>query len=719
MNEALQHCEPVPAPLHLRSYWQVLLRRRFPAAFVLAVVAGAGIARIQYIRPLYEAKAEILIEPEVPRVLDFQEERRVDETGQDFYQTQYRLLKSRLLAGKVIAKLGLASDPEFGGSRAGESAASPGREERAIDAFLGRLRVDPLKNSQLVAVRFRSFAPERAAEVANALVDAYIRQLGELRSSTSAETSASLGAETDEQAEKVKKAEQALQGYAREQGLGSIEERRTLLNQKLTDLGAALTVSRTRRLDKEALFRQMQSARSVEELPSVIESPLVQGLRTELASLERQRAQLAAQGYLEDHPERKKIREQIEGTQRKIAIEASRIVRAADNDYRVALAQEESARQALESAKSEAEDLRRRGLEYDALKRDLEASRQVSQVMLTRRKEVEAARGVQASNVHVIDPATVPRGPIRPRPLRDGALSLLLGLGCAVAVAFIRDYMDTTVGQPSDVRRLGVPVLAAIPDTRARKGALLVMNGHRKEPFAEGYRMLRAALGRPGTTACGQVLVVTSALPGEGKSITAANLALTLASTGERVLLVEADLRRPSLSKVLGIRRVPGLCEALCGVGSVRDAIRRVAGTQLYVLPSGSPVHSSPADLLATTNLRDLLAELAGSYDRIVVDTPPAGAVADAVTLAPLADGVLLVVQCGRVGTNQVLQMMDHLTQAGANVLGVVMNRARLDRRGYDYGPVFNPEVLSPRVGLLTAGSPRGPRSPSSLGRRH
>ncbi len=691
------------SPLHLRDYWHVLLRRRWLMAFVAVVVAGAGIVRIFVVRPMYQATAEILIDRDVPQVLDFQQQRRVDEAWEDFYQTQYRLLQSRLLARKVIAKLGLASDPEFA---PGDGLASAASEDRAIDAFLARLRVDPMKNSQFVAVAFRSFHPERAAQVANALVDAYIEQVRELRTSASARTGASLGSETEDQAKGVKNAEEALETYAQKQGLANLEDRRTLTSQRLADLGAAVTVARTRRLDKEALYRQMQSATSIEELPAVIASPLVQGFRSELASLERQSAQLTAQGYLEDHPEAVKVREQLEATNRKIAVEASRIVRAAENDYRVAQAQEASAVQALEAAKRDAEDLRRRSLEYDALKRDVDARKEVARVLLTREKEVDATRDLDASNVHVIDPATPPRGPIRPRPLRDGALSVVLALGCGVVVAFLRDYMDTTVGRPSDVRRLGLPLLAAIPEMRTRKGALLMMNGHRKEPFAEGYRILRAALGRPGASGSGQILAITSTLPGEGKSLTSVNLALTLASTDERVLLVEADLRRPSLGKMLGVRRVPGLCEALCGVGRPRDAIQRVAGTRLHVLPSGSPVHSSPADLLATPGLRDLLADLSGSYDRIILDTPPCGDVADAMTLAPLADGVLLVVQRGRVATTGILHVLDRLAQAGANVLGVVMNRARPGRPGYDYGPVFAAEFLPAHTGVVPAGNP-------------
>jgi polysaccharide biosynthesis transport protein len=703
----LRTAEPPTRPLHLRDYWHVLLRRRWLALFVWLAVAGAGAARIAFVRPLYEATAQILIDRDLPGTLDFQGQPRADEAWEDFYQTQYRLLESRRLAGRVIQHLESTSRSSNG---------TPGGREDAIDALLKRLKVDPVKNSQLVNVSFEAFQPDRAAAVANAVVDAYIQQADELRSRTSAEAGASLGKETQSQTEKVQEAERALQEYTAREGLGNIEERRALLDQKLKDLGAALTAAKTRRMDKEALYQQMSSAGSVEELPEVIASPLVQALRTELASLERQSAQLAAKGYLEDHPEAVKVREQIESTHRKIATEAARIVRGAENDYRVAVAQEAGAAAALEAARRDGEDLQRRSLQYDSLKRDLDASKQVSEVVLTRQKQADAARAVGASNVHVIDRATAPPTPVRPRPLRDATLSILLGMGCAVALAFLRDYLDTSVGRPGDVRRLGAPLLAVIPEMKGR-GGFLAMNGQRREPFAEAYRVLRAALNRSPEAGPGRVLTVTSTLPGEGKSLTAANLALTLASTEERVLLVEADLRRPSLSPLLGARRVPGLCEVLCGVATAPQAVQRVPGTRLHLLPAGSPVHASPADLLATAALRDLLAALAGSYDRIVVDTPPAGAVADALTLAPLTDGAVLVVQCGRVAIHELDQMIERLGQSGARLAGIVLNRARPDRYRYDYGPTYVAGVLPARSAqFLPAGRAR---NDNSLGRLH
>ena len=456
----------------------------------------------------------------------------------------------------------------------------------------------------------------------------------------------------------------------------------------------------------------MRSAANPEELPDAIRSPLIQSLRAELATLERQGAQLEAKGYLSEHPEVERLRRQVEGTRQKIAQEARRLVRAAQNEYDVAATQEASLGQALEAAKTEALDLSRRSSTYEALNRDLAASKKLQDSVLARQKQTDVARNVKASNIHVIDPALSPSEPIRPRPLRDLGLAFVLGLGGAVAAAFFRDYLDTSVGRPADVRHLGLPLLGVIPETSGKRLPLVMGNGHGREPFFEGYRVLRTALQPARPSGPGQVVLVTSTVAGEGKSLTSVNLALTLATTEERVLLIDADLRRPALHGLLKTRRSPGLCEVLTGAMSVGQAVVKASGSRLCLLSAGAPAPGNPADLLATGTFAKLLLDLRQRYDRIVVDTPPAGAIADALILAPLADGVVVVARSGKVARTDLAHLLERLTNARAHVLGVVLNRARPDRHGYDYGPSFTPEAyaVARRRPLLPAADVRGAR---------
>jgi len=301
---------------------------------------------------------------------------------------------------------------------------------------------------------------------------------------------------------------------------------------------------------------------------------------------------------------------------------------------------------------------------------------------------------MQASNVHVVDAAVPPQSPVRPRPLRDLALSLLLGIGGGIAAAFLRDYLDNSVAKPSDVRVLGLPLLGVVPEAKIRRKTLLPAKG--QETFHEGYRVVRTALP-PLEGGHGQVLLVTSTLPGEGKTLTSANLALALASAGERVLLVDADLQRPTLSMLFRTTPGRGLCEVLSGSIRPQQAIFRVPGKNFSLLAAGTSRRSNPSDLLATGALRELLASLRGSYDRIVVDTPPAGALATALVLSPLADGVVVVARCGKVTSGDLLQVLQRLSQARAHLLGVVLNRARPDRHRYDYGATFEPNAFALR----------------------
>jgi capsular exopolysaccharide synthesis family protein len=393
------------------------------------------------------------------------------------------------------------------------------------------------------------------------------------------------------------------------------------------------------------------------------------------------------------HPEVVKLTSQIEGTRQKIALEARRIVRAAENEYRVAADQEERIAGAVEAAKGESLDLAQRGLKYDALKRDLEAIQTLSDNLMARKKQTDVARDLQASNIHVIDPAIAPHEPVRPRPVRDLTLASLLGLALAVGIAFFRDYLDTSVGRPSDVRRLGLPLLGVIPDT-SRKAPVVGGEGGKEPLFADGYRVLRTSLQDPLEGGRGQVLLVTSTLAGEGKSLTAANLALTLASSEERVLLVDADLRRPVLHTLLRGKRVPGLVEVLTGVATPKQAIQRVGGGRLDLLACGTPVARNPGDLLSTGTLRELVERLRANYDRIVLDTPPAGSIADALVLSRLADGVIVVARSGKVTRSELFHLLERLANARAPLMGIVLNGARPERDRYDYAPGVVPDVF-------------------------
>jgi len=653
------------------AYVRVLLRYRAMVAAVFVSAVALAALKSYTSRPVYKAEAQILIERENPSILTFKGVADVNERGwaDDYYQTQYKLLQSRSLARKVVAELGLLSVPEFAAGGAG-----PEAMDAAIDIFLEKLTVQWIRNSRLVTVGFESFDAELAARAANTLAQAYIRQTLEARSETATEASRWLARQVDDQRQKVGAAEVALQGVREREGIVNIDERRLLVDQRLRELGSTLTALKSQRVQKQALFRQMQGVRDPEELPEALRSKLIESLRVDLARLDRELAE-RRQRYLDQHPEVLRVQRQIEETRRTIAAESARIVRAAENEYQAAAAQEGSVASALEAAKAEALDLQRRAVQYDSLKRELEAGKEVLNSLLARYKQADVAQALESSNLRVADPATVPRHPIRPRRALDLLIGLLLGSVAGVALALLRDHLDDTLRAPDDVRLgLGTALLAAIPE---RRGPAAVEEG----AFHEGYRLLRAALGHAWREGGARAVLVTSTAPGEGKTLTSVQLARALASAGERTLLVDADLRKPEAHHVLAARRSPGLVDVLAGEAQLQDAVQPLAGG-LDFLGSGGPV---TADLLTADRVTPLLAEARRLYRWVVLDTSPVGAVADALVMAPSTDGVVVVAAAETVPRAAVRRTLERVAESGARVLGVVLNRARVDRHAHDY----------------------------------
>lgn len=697
---------------HLRQHWQAVRRwRRWAVGVALACTAAAVLWALQG-KDVYRATTQLLVEREDPSVVSFRRVTEVNERGwsDEFYQTQHKMVHTRAVALSVIRALDLLQQPEFGGPRdPGEVAAALAgdpRQARMLDAmvqkFLSQLDADWLRGSRLIDISFEAQDPALAARVANQVAEAYVGLLLDARRRASAEAAAWLAEQIDVQRGKVAEAERALQAQRdRErliEGIVNVDDRRTLVEQRLKELATARTQARTRRLEREALYEQMKAAPSAVELPDVLRSPVVAQMRIDLANLERRMAFLSEK-YLDRHPEVVRVRNQIEETKGKIEAEAQQMIRAAENDAMAARAQERSLDGALEDAKREYGELSLRAVQYEAARRDLEAARAVLAGLTTRYKETDVTQELRSVYVRVLDPATVPREAAGPRRWLKLLVGLAFGLVCSIGLAIVLETLDDSVRTPADVQRLSLPLLSVVPEAALANGSLPGAG-----PLLEPGRLLRANLEHAlGAAQGGRVVLVTSTGPGEGKTLNAVNLAASLARQGGRVLLVDADLRQAAAGRLLGCGNGPGLAELLAGRGEPEKAVRRSAELGADVLPAGG---ANAEDLVSAAVLRPLLGRLRASYEWIVVDAPPVGPVADALVMAPLADGTVLVVQAERVPLRAAAQTAERLAQAGARVLGVVLNRAPVESYPYDYGFHYGRYERAPDVPSAGAAPP-------------
>src|SRR5205814_1913531 len=323
----------------------------------------------------------------------------------------------------------------------------------------------------------------------------------------------------------IEEGTQELTKIKEREGIVNIEERRTLLAQKLSQLGTSLTEVRTARLAKESLYRQMRSSDSPEDLPEVLRDTVIQQLRLERSELEQKQAQLLEK-YLDQHPDVMRVRRQIDEVRKRTSAEAQRIIRSAENDYKAAAAQEASLSAALESAKEEIQELGSRSGHYDAVKREVDAARSVPNSLTERHKETDVAQELNVSNIRIVDPAVMPGGPIRPNRQRDIMTGALLGLVLALGFAFFLEYLDNTLKTPDDVRtHLGAPLLGVVPETGQAPAELLIQRGaSQQNTFSEAYRVIRTSLSYSWPSNAPRILVVTSTAPGEGKTLTSVNL---------------------------------------------------------------------------------------------------------------------------------------------------------------------------------------------------
>lgn len=703
---------------HLLDKIAVIARYRKIAFAVFVLTAGAIMVQGYSQVPTYIAQARILIEDErstaMPGITT--PENTYWQDPEPYYNTQYRILRGRDLTRRVVKKLNLGTVPEFNGGVAGPAGpvdlmrqlarnaigfvrpappvkTEPPRPDETADeaalvgAFIGRVNVVPVTGSRLVDIQFTAYDPKFAAQAANALVDEYVTQNLEVKLQSGQNMLDWLEKELAAQQSKVEESERALSEYRDRENAMSLDDKNNIVLSRLNALNDALLRARTARIEREAVYSQVRNVTdptSADAINVVGQNSQIQTLKLRLADLQQQKVQMSER-YGDRHPEMVKVNASLADAQRQLELETQKALQSVRNEYERAQLEEQTLSSNLDQAKRDVQDLSRKSVAYNVMEREARSNRTVYEALLQREKEMRVSSNSRANNVRVIDHAELPGGPVSPSGRRAWLMAILIGLAAGIGVAYGLDYLNDTVKTPEDVKRhLKMSFLGLVPSVRGNKHPILG-SSHSPHDFGEAFRSLRTSLharyGEGGT----KTMLVTSAQPLEGKTTTACNIAMALAYGGARVLLVDADMRRPGLHRPLRLKNDRGLAQVLSGQVRVRDVIQRTIDPNLLAITAGTPP-PNPSELLASERMKTLLTNfMHGPFDWIVIDTPPVLAVTDAVVLAPLVSGVTFVVGAEMTRRRLAERAIETVLGSHPKQVGVVLNKVDFAKHKYYY----------------------------------
>jgi capsular exopolysaccharide synthesis family protein len=682
--------EPVATgrSLDLAEIWRTIMKWRLLIAAIIFSSVLAAIILSLLITPIYRAESTIEINKETMEVIKGAELQPV-MNDREYLNTQVALLKSRSLAERVARSLNLPNNPAFASPDAPQAA----RERAAAGAVQGAMKIDTTGDSRIIKLVVESADPSLAANLANSYADNFINSNLERRYEANSYARNFLQNRIAAVRAKLEQSEKALVQYAQQQGIVQLSTGGDSVNTgggstsleaaSALSLNEALSQARAERIAAEQRYRQSAGARAASD---VIQSPVVQGLN-------QQRAQLQAE-YQEklgvfkpEFPAMVQLRSRIDSLTAEVNRQTRSVAGASSNslraDYAAAVARENALQARVAGLKNSLLALREKSIDYTILQREVDTNRSLYDALLQRFKEVGVAGGVGENLVSVVDRAEVPTAPFSP----NLPLNILLGLAAGVMLgfgaAFAIEFIDDTIKAPDDLTdRLGITPLGVIP--MAPKGTKVteLLDVSRSE-IAEAYHSVRTALQFATDHGIPRTMVITSARAAEGKSSTALALAQNLASLGASVLLVDADLRKPSFRGPPSATE--GLSNMLAGSEKIREGIHQTDTERLFLLPGGQ-IPPNPAELLASNRLKTVLDQVSEWFDVVIVDAPPVLGLADAPLLASVCEGTLVVFEAGKTRRAAALNALRRLQSARANILGGILTKYNAKASGYGYG---------------------------------
>lgn len=678
----------------LRTYWFVV-RKRWPAALlVFAIAVGAAFLWTLRQTKIYAATCSVMIDPMAPQVLNGVKDVVELGTGsywanKEFYETQYRVISSLQVGRRVADKLGLAANPDF----SKVSSTDDGMARKLI----GMVEVKPVKDSRIATITVRDTDPTRAAMLANAFAEAYMEENLNYKVEGNQLASAWLGDQMVDLAGKLRRSELELYEYKKRNQLLdiSIDDRQSMTAQNVQAYNRKLSELRTERIALEAKRKQIISARgnieAEESLPEIQKNTVVQQFRVSFAALSKARAELEAM-YGPRHPKIQAIEGQMDAVQKDYQAEINKVLASAEKEYEALLDSEKALERLIEKERSSAIDLAKLEIEYRPLAREAANTEKLYEIITNRQKETSLTGLIKTNNVRVLDPASAPKAPVSPRLSLNLAIATLAGLIAGFGLCLLLESLDSSLKTQEQVESLlGVPVLGLLPVIDSKGGGVtpeqqrnrdLSVFHDSKSSAAEACRSIRTNLLFLSPEKPLRSLVITSPGPQEGKTTTAVSIAITMAQSGAKVLLVDTDLRRPRVHRAFDISNEKGISNVIVGDLDLDAAIQSTLVPNLYVLPCG-PTPPNPAELLHSERFRAVHEECLKRFEKVIYDSPPTSAVTDPAIVGNLADGVLLVAKAGRTARDAAIAARRQLSDARANVVGAVLNHIDFTDRAY------------------------------------
>ena len=717
--------------INLRDYLYVIQKRRWTVITVFAVIVITVAILTFTATPIYEATARLIIDKENPNVVSIQEVMSVDASGSDYYQTQYKIIESRTVAREVIRHLNLDKSEEFFPKpkddlisnlkrsiqetiafwkdsitsllRTGDESIPKTLEGFEPDSplvsdFIKRIKVSPIRNSRLVDVRFEGKDSVLAATIVNTLADVYISQNLETKLRAVQDAVKWLHNRIEEERKKVEKAEQALLRYKEKHSIITdfSSDVENITAQKLAHLNIQVVETESNRVEAETRYKQAMvltgTPDMLDSIPEVLNNELIRQIKSMEVELFKHMSELSKK-YGQKHPRMVAIESELNTLQKRRIQEVSRVINSLKNEYKVALAKENSLKAALAKQKKESLELNQKAIQYGVLRRESESARYMYELLIKRFKETSLTEDMKTGNIRIVDRAEVPEYPIKPKKKLNILLAIIVSLLTGTGLAFFFEYLDNTIKLPEEVEKhLNIPFLGSTPlfstknkwNIRGDTSQELIAFNYPRSTASESYRGIRTNILFSSAESVPQVILITGVGPQEGKTITTANLAVTMAQADSKIVILDCDMRRANVHKVFGTANDHGISNLLVGNSNMREAILHTRIPNLDVIPCG-PIPPNPSELLGSTRMTTLLNSLRKHYAHILIDSPPSIAVTDAVVLSKSVDGVILVIRAGYTAKEIIKSGIAQFGAVGTHILGVVLNGVDMSRDRYHY----------------------------------